>query len=289
MKLQHVIAATLVFLVGSISLLMGTLVLLGIQEVSHTTLKGLLVYNVVLGALSLLVAILIWKGLKSSPKFVLLILLSHASILSFLIFFVPEVALESIRAMEVRVILWGLVYLLIQWGTIKKLRQWTSGLGSMAMLLLLSTVFLLGCKQATKGTTSDTKHAQAKDSKEKALQSKEDFANGWVHEIQLDQGNKWQANVETTIGVTKMRSTIDHTAPRTISEYRQLGNELNNLKNKLVKECTMTGPSHDNLHVWLYPLIKKIEALQNVDNEKSGRQLTQNIAQHLKTYDDFFK
>lgn len=289
MKLQYVIAVTLVFLLGSISLLMGTLVLLGIQEVAHTTLKGLLVYNVVLGALSLLVAILLWKGLKSSPKFVLLILLSHASILSFLIFFVPDVALESIRAMEVRVIIWALVYLLIQWGTIKKLRQWTSGWGSMAMLLLLSTVFLLGCKQSTKGTTSDTKHAQAKDSNEKALQSKEDFANGWVNEIQLDQGNKWQANVETTIGVSKMWSIIDHTAPRTVSEYRQLGNELNDLKNTLVKECTMTGPSHDNLHVWLYPLIKKIEALQNVDNEKSGRQLTQNIAPHLKTYDDFFK
>jgi len=289
MKLQHVIAATLVFLVGSISLLMGTLALLDIQQVAHTTLKGLLVYNVVLGALSLLVAILLWKGLKSSPKFVLLILLSHASILSFLIFFVPDVALESIRAMEIRVILWGLVYLLIQWGNITKVRQRTSGWGSMTILLLLSTTFLLGCKQSPSRTNLDPKDAQTKNSKEKAHQSKEVFANGWVNEIQLDQGNKWQANVETTIGVSKMRSIIDHTAPRTVSEYRQLGNELNNLKNELVKKCTMTGPSHDNLHVWLYPLIKKIEALQNADHEKSGRQLTQNIAQHLKSYDDFFK
>jgi hypothetical protein len=51
----------------------------------------------------------------------------------------------------------------------------------------------------------------------------------------------------------------------------------------------MTGPSHDNLHVWLHPLIEKIEALQNTDSEASGVQRVHDIEQHLNGYYEFFE
>jgi hypothetical protein len=51
----------------------------------------------------------------------------------------------------------------------------------------------------------------------------------------------------------------------------------------------MTGPSHDNLHVWLHPLIEKIEALQNTDSEASGVQRVRDIEQHLNGYYEFFE
>lgn len=191
--------------------------------------------------------------------------------------------------MEVRVIIWVLVFLLIQWSSFKKPSLSARGWRSMVVLLSLTTIFLHSCKNNPNKQNSDSQSNPDQIQVEEASPNVPGSHDAWTDEIQLDQGSKWQANVETTIGVSKMRSIIDHTAPRSISEYQQLGNELNDLKNTIVKECTMTGPSHDNLHIWLYPLIKKIEALQNLTHEKSGRQLTQNIEQHLKMYNDFFK
>lgn len=72
----------------------------------------------------------------------------------------------------------------------------------------------------------------------------------WKNEIELDRGSKWIANRETTTGVKKMSAIIENSSPSTVNEYKQLGDSLISEINVLIAECTMKGPSHDNLHIF---------------------------------------
>lgn len=113
--------------------------------------------------------------------------------------------------------------------------------------------------------------------------------NDWVREIQLNNGSKWEANMETTKGVENMSNIIKASDLKTVEDYHALANKLNDEKNYVVKECTMEGASHDNLHVFLHPLIEKIDALGKVDTVEQGAEITSNIKENLGAYYDYFE
>ncbi|MEM0517185.1 hypothetical protein [Aequorivita flava] len=112
--------------------------------------------------------------------------------------------------------------------------------------------------------------------------------NAWVDEIKLDNGSKWEANVETTEGVDKMLNMVKTSETNTVDDYHNLASKLNEVKNFVVKECTMEGPSHDNLHVFLHPLIEKIEALGKVSTTDEGSEITASIKENLEGYYNYF-
>ena len=113
--------------------------------------------------------------------------------------------------------------------------------------------------------------------------------NDWVNEISLNDGAKWDANIETTQGVNNMLSIIKDSNLETEKDYQALGKKLNEEKNILVKKCTMKGPSHDNLHVFLHPLIEKIDQLMEVSSTEQGTQITKSIHVNLKSYSLYFQ
>ncbi|MBK5214376.1 MAG: hypothetical protein JJE55_12025 [Flavobacteriaceae bacterium] len=113
--------------------------------------------------------------------------------------------------------------------------------------------------------------------------------NAWVNEIKLDNGNKWEANLETTEGVDKMLNLIKASDSKTVEDYHTLASKLNEDKNVVIKKCTMEGPSHDNLHVFLHPLIEKIEALGKVSTTDEGAEVTASIKENLEGYYEYFK
>jgi len=113
--------------------------------------------------------------------------------------------------------------------------------------------------------------------------------NAWVNEIKLDNGNKWQANLETTEGVDKMLSLIKSSDPKTVEDFHALASKLNEDKNVVVKKCTMEGPSHDNLHVFLHPLIEKIEVLGKVSTTDEGAETIASIKENLEGYYNYFQ
>ncbi|MBD0778391.1 hypothetical protein HPE56_11355 [Maribacter sp. ANRC-HE7] len=120
MKTTRIIALVLAGAIGTMSVLSGTSVLLGLHKVDYTVLNGLVVYNIVVGGLSMITAYLIWKNFLLSKKLISVILLFHALVLAYLYFFIDTVATESIKAMAFRVIVWLLIFLLIQLKLVKK-------------------------------------------------------------------------------------------------------------------------------------------------------------------------
>ena len=113
--------------------------------------------------------------------------------------------------------------------------------------------------------------------------------NDWVNEIKMNNDTKWDANLETTQGVDKMLSLVETTNAKTVEDYQALASNLNETKNFVVKECTMKGASHDNLHVFLHPLIEKIETLGKVSNTNEGAEVTASIKENLEGYYNYFQ
>jgi ABC-type Zn2+ transport system substrate-binding protein/surface adhesin len=115
------------------------------------------------------------------------------------------------------------------------------------------------------------------------------YANAWMSEIQMDNGSKWPSDVQTNQGAQKLQNSMQAHTTVTLDDYHKLAEDLNTIKNTLVKECTMTGPPHDNLHIWLHPLIEKIAALTTVENLDDAKNMKQSIAENINGYNTYFK
>lgn|SRR5690554_1716759 len=153
------------------------------------------------------------------------------------------------------------------------------------------SVLLMSCKD-NKSTSSETEIVQETEVVQEQVNEEEKpvLDNSWINDIQLDEnGNKWNANIETTQGVNKMLGLITEVNPKTVEEYHKLASKLNEEKNIVIKKCDMVGPSHDNLHVFLHPLIDKIAALSEVSTEEKGSEITANIKENLEEYNNYFK
>ena len=153
--------------------------------------------------------------------------------------------------------------------------------------------FLIGCNE-TKNKEENARIVEATEVThehhgEEMAAEMHPLNNAWVNEINLDNGNKWDANLETTQGVDKMLSLIKTSDAKTVEDYHTLASKLNEDKNVVVKKCTMEGPSHDNLHVFLHPLIEKIEALGKVSTVAEGSEVTASIKENLEAYYEYFK
>src|SRR5680860_482143 len=141
-----------------------------------------------------------------------------------------------------------------------------------AILGLVLSISLLGCKETQKEETTITEQTAA-EHKEYSHGDQ----NNWMNQIQLDNRSKWKANIETTEGIQAMSSRIAEDESISIKHYKKLASDLNDLKNNIIKDCTMEGESHDNLHVFLVPLIDKIDALGEVNSVHKGAEITRDI------------
>ena len=113
--------------------------------------------------------------------------------------------------------------------------------------------------------------------------------NNWMNEIQLNNDSQWTANIETNEGVQKMKDILKTQTTSTIADYHKLASELTVAKNYVIKECTMKGPSHDNLHVWLLPLMEKIDALEESNTIEDASKIKQSIIENVNAYDNYFE
>ncbi len=153
-----------------------------------------------------------------------------------------------------------------------------------AILGLVLSISLLGCKEAPKEITPITEQSTVEHNQD----APGGVQNNWMSQIQLDNGSKWKANTETAEGIQAMSSRIATDESNSIKHYKKLASDLNELKNTIIKECTMEGESHDNLHVFLVPLAAKIAALGEVSSVHKGAEITLEIREYLEGYNNYF-
>ena len=160
-------------------------------------------------------------------------------------------------------------------------------------IFIMSLLALIGCKEEKRQETSaqnDASEAHTDATHEQHQKADATvYKNSWTADIQLDNDKKWQANMETNEGVEKMKNILKTHNTSAIEDYHQLAEQLNNVKNDVVKKCNMKGPSHDNLHVWLVPLIEKIEALSETENSEDAAKIKHSIVENVNLYSNYFR
>ena len=149
------------------------------------------------------------------------------------------------------------------------------------VLTISFSAVLLGCRK------SDSEEVSLQDQQKTAADTPQKQL--WLEEISLDNGQKWRADEATTSGIESMIELVEKNTPSTPEDYRKLGAALNDEKNLLIKRCTMEGPPHDNLHIYLQPLLEKIAALQQTTSSEKGREKLSEIRVHLEKYYEFFQ
>ena len=149
-----------------------------------------------------------------------------------------------------------------------------------AILALLLSLIFSGCdqKREQQPETEGTDHVQTTHAGNMT----------WETEMQLNKGSRWQANNETTEGIRNMGSLTESSSANSVEEYQNLGSNLIEEVNTLIKNCTMKGPLHDNLHTYLEPLIINLAQLQQVTSVEEGEQYVSKIKAHLQAYQRYF-
>lgn len=110
---KHKIASVLALLIGVMSVIAGSRVLLGISTPDYNILQWMVLYNVVVGIVSIAVSILIWLKNQLMMFASLMIAAAHTLVLILLVSVFSEVAAdESMKAMLFRVGIWTTIVIL---------------------------------------------------------------------------------------------------------------------------------------------------------------------------------
>jgi len=107
--------------------------------------------------------------------------------------------------------------------------------------------------------------------------------------VALNEGEKWEANAETTEGVENMKTVInkfDKTSK--IDGYKKLSEDLEVEFTMIFQKCTMKGEAHNQLHSYLIPLKDYIEGLQK-GNVEECKSIVNSINSHLSGYKYYFQ
>lgn len=145
-------------------------------------------------------------------------------------------------------------------------------------LMLAIISFAISC-----GNPSESKHEQS------------EAENTDIHQhdsesvVSLDNGKRWKANMETTIGINNMISLMESFSDKeNIVAYATLKVNLDNEVNTILDNCKMTGESHNQLHNYLVPLIEMLREVgsSDIDTCKYG---FMKLEKHLREYSTYFE
>ena len=103
----------------------------------------------------------------------------------------------------------------------------------------------------------------------------------------LNDGKKWQMDEHTRTVIKNLDSLlIAYQSIKSITEYQQLGEKLDEELILLIRGCTMEGPDHDQLHIFLgyfYPKVQNFKNEINIDASKT------NLAEMNKLMSEYHK
>ena len=112
MKILKKVGAILALIIGLMSVMAGSKVLLGIDTKDYNILTWLVYYNVIFGVISVVVAYFIWNNKVIAKSLILFVIAMHFLVFMYLKFVSNTVAAESIKAMLFRTSIWVLIVIL---------------------------------------------------------------------------------------------------------------------------------------------------------------------------------
>ncbi len=160
--------------------------------------------------------------------------------------------------------------------------------------ILLSAIFglaiLTACEKKQHDTVETTETTAQNDHAEHAEAANSTNADEHADvsaNLELDNGKKWKTNTEMLPFIQEQERLIK-AYDSDNGDYKKLAADLNSANEKLIKSCTMTGKSHDVLHVWLTDHMKNIDLLGNAVNKEEADQISDALEDSMETYHQYF-
>jgi hypothetical protein len=157
-------------------------------------------------------------------------------------------------------------------------------------LLLAAALMTLftACNNAdttSANTESVHEHAQQHDA---AMQHHEAEA---THGLSLNNGAKWQTDESTRKHATTLNNLADDFEKQTVkslSAHHSFADKMQEELQQLINDCTMEGPDHDALHLWLEPVLNDVKALKNTGNEENAKAATTVLSKDVRKFNQYF-
>lgn len=141
-------------------------------------------------------------------------------------------------------------------------------------------VLSFGCSENNKEATQEAPESDSLEHHSEAHESNEQSTG-----VALNNGAKWQANPETTMGIQNMQTLVNEYINKASPENKLLAENLEKEFSTIFQKCTMTGEAHNQLHNYLLPLKEKIEKLK----EDANMDYVKNIHSYLEEYKNYFQ
>lgn len=154
---------------------------------------------------------------------------------------------------------------------------------------LLVLVIVISCekKQETTENQDHTNHTENVATETEAEATHDDHADASAN-LELNNGKKWKTNTEMLPYIQKQEQLIDAYDDET-GDYKKLAADLSTANDQLIKSCTMTGKSHDVLHVWLTDHMKKINLLAKAATQKEAEKIAESLEHSMESYHQYFE
>lgn len=271
-------------LLGIASVFMGGSVifdLFGIREMEGNYVPFIVWANFICGFLYLLAvyAILNKKSWQKIPLMIAFTVLMMA-FSGLIIHIQNEGAYEhkTVKAMIFRTIL-TLIFLL----THKKIFK----MKKFMIPAIIGIAMLTSCDKKQTDAVDHSEHtAQTENAATENHDDHADHADTNVGLV-LDNGNKWKTNTEMLPFIQEQERLLDAYDDNK-DDYKVLAANLNSANEKLIKSCTMTGKSHDVLHVWLTDHMRNIDLLAKATTKEEADKVTDALEHSMETYHQYF-
>jgi hypothetical protein len=125
-----------------------------------------------------------------------------------------------------------------------------------------------------------------KETRKKAKEKKEN-----KNVLHLNNGEKWIVNIESNEGIKRMIEIVATDVEEgRISLYAAMGERLNLEIKRIFEECNLPpSDAHDQLHLFLMPLVKQARDIEEVEDEVDAMIMQKDILKYLNNYYNFFK
>lgn len=149
------------------------------------------------------------------------------------------------------------------------------------VLLALVIGLTYSCKNDTK-ENSDQKATEVVD-------ETTEHDHGESTGLALNNGERWDANAETTTGVENMIALMNSFKEKEdVTAYPKLTQDLKTEFKMIFEKCTMTGEAHDQLHNFLIPIKDLLETLPSSDLTVAQKSYNE-LNNQLSIYKTYFK
>lgn len=111
-------------------------------------------------------------------------------------------------------------------------------------------------------------------------------------DLALNGQERWQADEATTANIVQLQQLMQEHLSQPDTSSLEAINELGQVMqlgfDEVFKECTMKGPEHDMLHVYLVPMLDDLKKMKQPDMTIAAA-ARDRMAERLPLYQTYFK